>query len=208
MRNRAVRLQCRHAGGYTGLLRDKLGESAYIYGHTTAGHAFVNPDVSEEATSRTPSFRLMYPSGSDLRREWAEGLEYSDLWLRFPLMSDDQIESELYARRLMGTWEVRFDGGSVWHYQFDMSSTTWQLEPGRPYFASPRGTVVAKKQGGSGEEKGEWYVTNAVVMKWNGGDSETWPLPLHVSGHRGDSAGYPLTAKRIAPAKKRGALQR
>lgn len=195
------------AGGYTGLLRDKLGESAWVYGHTTAGHAFVNPDVSEEATSRSPSFRLMYPTGSDLRREWSQGLEYSDLWLRFPLMDDFEIESELYARRLMGTWEVRFDGGSLWQYEFEMPSTTWRIAPGRPYFPTPRGTVVAKKAGKVGD-KGSWYVTNAAVMKWDSGKSETWPLPLQVSGQRGDSEGYPLTANRISPAKKLGVLQR
>ena len=43
-----------------------------MYGHTSVGHSFMNPDVSEEASGNSPSWRQLYPYGSDLRAAWAE----------------------------------------------------------------------------------------------------------------------------------------
>ncbi len=194
------------AGGFTGSLREKFGEAVYVYGHTTAKHAFKNPDVSVECTSASPTFRLLYAPGSDLRNEWAEALEWSDLWLRFPLMSDEEIAGELYARRLMGTWEVLFGGGALWNYQFTWAPASWKIDVGRPYMPTPAGTVIATKQGKVGD-KGSWYITTALVMKWESGKSETWPLPLHIIGQQGESEGYPLKARRLSRPKKLGILQ-
>ena len=100
------------ANGFSGKLREKLGSDVWVYAHTTVGHSYMNPDVSEEMADNTPSYRLLYPYGSDLRAAWSEALHYTDLWLRYPLLYDRALAAEVNARRLLGSWEVTGAGAA------------------------------------------------------------------------------------------------
>lgn len=195
-------------GGFTGKIREKLGGTVWVYGHTTVGHAFMNPDVSEEASSNSPSHRLFYPLGHELRAAWAEALKYTDLWLRFPLLYDADLEAEVNARRLLGTWEVNV-GGTIRRYEFDNAGTTWGVTSGREIDAPPDGTVKAfeSKSKKTAVGQGTWHVKDRVTILWDTGATETWPLPLHAIGQTGMAGGVPLTAKRISHTIGHGKLQ-
>ncbi len=204
---------------YTGKLREKLGGDVRVFGHTTAGHAFMNPDVSKEDSGSSPSYSKIHPYGTDLRAAWAEGLKYSDLWLRFPLLSDDQISAELYARRLMGKWEVRTDEDGVYTYQFDWAHGDWSLTPGtdpRPSLdALPSGKLVAtdsKNPKGSSYDATWYFTSTSLQINWTTGTIETWPLPLKAVAQMGTAQRqsgdtYLTKAKRISRPQKLGHLQ-
>jgi len=130
---------CGVLNGYIGKLRDALRGDVYVYGHLSPGHSYMNPQVSEEASSNSPTFRLLYPNGDDLCAIWSDALHYSDLWLRFPLMEDYQVDRELNGRRLMGKWEVT-GLGAPRAYEFDWP----QVWTGRDFARSPRGTVTQR----------------------------------------------------------------
>ncbi len=197
------------ADGFTGKLREKFGgDAVWVYGHTTAGHSFMNPDVSEEATGNSPTWRMLYPVGSELRSPWAEALKYTDLWARFPMMDDGPIAAEVNARRLLGTWEVKGSGPAL-HYVFDTAYTAWTQDSGRDYDAPPTGTVKATdaKNKASAVDKGTWTITDRVTVTWESGPTEFWALPLRVVGQQGLSAGSTFTAKRLSHTLGHGQLQ-
>src|SRR5581483_6479092 len=197
------------AGGFTGKLREKLGGGAvWVYGHTSVGHSFMNPDVSEEATGSSPSYRMLYPVGADLRAAWAEALKYTDLWLRFPMMGDESIAAEVNARRLLGTWEVT-GGGAARRYEFDTKFTAWNQDSGDSLSASPTGTVKAgdPRARAGAADTGTWTITDRVTVTWASGLTETWPLPLRVIGQQVTSGTDTLTAKRLSHALGHGKLQ-
>jgi len=195
-------------GGFTGKMREKLGGDVWVYGHTTVGHSFMNRDVSEEMGDNSPSFKLFYPPGHDLRSAWAEAIKYTDLWLRFPLIENASIDAEVNARRLLGTWEVNF-GGTPYVYDFDMPEATWSLSSGRDIDAAPEGTVKAyePKNKKVAVDVGTWTVTDEVSVTWDSGWTESWPLPLKTMGQSGTSNGVLLTAKRLTHPTTHGKLQ-
>ena len=68
-------------------LTDLLAE---VYGHATAGHAFRNPTVRA-----FPGGKRVAPA--DNIKGWVDAFNdtSNDLWMRFPFMTDDEIEAEL-----------------------------------------------------------------------------------------------------------------
>jgi hypothetical protein len=196
------------AGGFTKKLREKLGGDVWVYGHTTVGHSFMNRDVSEEYGGNSPSFKLYYPPGDDLRAAWAEALKYTDLWLRFPMLFQPAIDAEVNSRRLLGTWEVNF-GGTIYRYDFEDLGTVWSVASGRDIDAPPEGTVKAFELPNKKDvaDKGTWKITDQVRITWESGWQESWPLPLHVSAQSGMSEGVLLTAKRLTHTLGKGKLQ-
>ncbi|GEM_PF-1939331 len=193
------------AQGFTGKLRAKLGGDVWVYGHTTAGHSFLNPDVSEEASDNSPTWRMLYPSGSELRAAWADALRYTDLWLRFPMLDDDDIYAEVNARRLLGTWEVN-KSGAISHYVFDELYTTWIVDSGQDINDPPSGIVQAvdPKKRSSVLDHGAWAIGDELYINWNSGSAETWPLPLRLVGQQGTAGTVPLSAKRLRHSEGHG----
>ncbi|HEY1376247.1 MAG TPA: hypothetical protein VGF55_05610 [Gemmataceae bacterium] len=197
---------CGSAQGFNGALREKLGGDTWVYGHTSVGHTFMNPDVSEE--SSTGPWRMLYPLGAELRAAWAEALKYTDLWLRFPLMTDDTIAAELNARRLLGKWEVT--GGETWHYVFDdTDGTAWTVDSDREINADPVGTVKAfdPKNARTPVDAGTWVITDKVSIAWDSGEKETMPITLRVAGQSVMNNGTIRTARRLSHPFSHGKLQ-
>lgn len=54
-------------GGFSTKLQEKIGPGVWVYGHTTLGHSYANPDVSEVQQSRSPRFRRLF-AGSPISR--------------------------------------------------------------------------------------------------------------------------------------------
>lgn len=181
--------------GFTLKLQQKLGADVWIYGHTSVGHSFANPDVSEAQRARNPGYRRLYPYGTDLRGPWAEALLYTDMWLRFPIMWDVYIERELYAIRLLGTWKVTI-GGKAQTYTFKWSKTDGTFDDLDSINQNPSGTVSA-----TGGGAGTWTIDEQVQISWNSGAKETWNLPLKVAAQTGSIDGIPLTATRLTHTK-------
>jgi hypothetical protein len=196
------------AGGLTGKLREKLGGDVWVYGHTSVGHSFMNPDVSEEADNNSPSFRTFYPYGTDLRAAWAEALKYTDLWARFPLLTDDLTAAHVNSRRLLGSWEVTGNGSPA-VYDFDTSGAGWTDSSERGFYDPPTGTVkeLDPKNRRNVLDEGAWEINDAVTVTWESGATESWPLPLRAVGQTINAAGSLLTAKRLAHTLGHGRLQ-
>jgi hypothetical protein len=196
------------ASGFTGKFREKLGGDVWVYGHTTVGHAFLNPDVSEEASGNSPTWRMLYPAGDELRAPWAEALKYTDLWLRFPLLDDDNIYAEVNARRLLGSWLVKTSGSSS-KYVFDMPAKTWALNSDQNIDDPPTGTVkeIDPSHAASVQDQGTWKITDQLVISWDSGGTDNWPLPLKVVGQQGTTGSTPLTAQRLQHTLGHGAIQ-
>jgi hypothetical protein len=196
------------ANGFGSKLREKLGSDVWVYGHTSVGHSFMNPDVSEDTGDNSPSYRLIYPGGSDLRAAWNEALHYTDLWIRYPLLYDRAIAAEVNARRLLGAWEVT-GAGSVRLYDFDTPGTPWSQSSGVDIDAAPTGTVkvMDPKKRTTVIDQGTWTVTDRVAVKWASGAAESWPLPLRAIGQSVTAGPTMLTAKRINHTMGHGRLQ-
>lgn len=199
---------CGKEQGFSGKIREKLGNSVWIYGHTTVGHTFKNPDISEEASSNSPTYHLLYPYGTELRAPFAEALKYTDLWHRMVTMEYPAIEAELNARRLLGTWEV--SGAGVKNkYVFDYKYETWSITSGRAIDEPIVGTVklIDPKNSKAVLETGSWTITDKVYVSWPSGGSETWPLHLTTAGQPVIAGGNYLTAKRLSRPEGHGKLQ-
>jgi hypothetical protein len=196
------------AQAFTGKLRAALGADVWVYGHTSGEHSFDNPDVSEEATANSPTFRLFPPSRTGFNDEWAEALRYTDLWLRFPVIDDDHVADELNARRLLGTWEVT-GGGATRRYAFTNKFKAWTATSGRELDAAPTGTVKAvdPKKHGALLDEGTWEVSNVVVVTWKSGAEERWVPPLQVVGQPVLAGRNQLTARRLSHPEKHGVDQ-
>jgi hypothetical protein len=193
--------------GFSGKLRSKIGGDVWVYGHTSVGHTFNNPDVSEEASGNSPTFQLLY-SGAELRGPWAEALKYTDLWLRFPFMDLDDIDAEVNARRLLGNWEVRSPAG-VRQYVFETVYQAWNLESGRDIAETPSGTVKAfdPKNQSTAVDRGTWEITDELSVDWDSGTNEIWPLPLRIVGQQSSGDSGQLTARRTSHPSAFGKLQ-
>ena len=150
----------------------------------------------------------MYGEGNDLRSPWADALKYTDLWLRFPLMEDDDINAELNVRRLLGKWEVSASA-AVRHYQFDSPVTAWTVRSGRDIAAPPTGTVknTDPRKPSSLIVQGAWQITDRLYVNWPSGTREIWPLPLRVTGQQGMAGASPINARRISRPQHHGILQ-
>jgi hypothetical protein len=180
--------------GFTKLLQEKLGSGIWVYGHTTAGHSFMNPDVSEMQPSYSPNYSLYYPIGHDLRAAWADALKYSDMWIRFPIMWQDFITLELYAVRLLGQWRVG-QGNSSPVYEFKWERNNRSFESLSDINAYPAGTV---KTLGASTRMGLWTIQDqGVVVNWNDGATELWPLPLRSQGTQVNIGNQVISATRI-----------
>lgn len=193
-------------GGFSGKLREKLGYSAKVVGHTTVAHAFCNPNVSVESTSSSPSFRLLYHRGSPLRSAWADALQWTDLWVRFPLMSIPAIDREANVRRLIGKWRVRI-GGTTRQYEFETKYRVWTVNSGRAIDAIPTGTAkVFNNRTLLG--RGTWAMKDQLIINWDTGSRESWELPLKVTGQHGTAGSSTLTAARLSRPSNLGTRQR
>jgi hypothetical protein len=155
-------------GGFSTKLQEKIGRDSWIYGHTSLGHSFANPDVSEVQQNRSPGYRDLFRG--ELRAAWSEALHYTDMWLRFPLMWDEYIERELNAIRLLGNWNL--PGGKS--YVFNWSRENGTYESIESINSLPVGTVEDK----AGKRKGTWTIDRTVDLTWDSGDSETWSMPV------------------------------
>jgi hypothetical protein len=157
--------------GLTTRLQRKLGGNVWIYGHTCAGHSFMNPAVSEV---NTMAYRKMYPYGDDLYSAWAEALQYTDLWARFPMLIDSDIARELYAIRLSGKWRVGA-GSTSKTYQFEWKPSTGTYDESN-IAIWPSGAVT---QVGT-KNRGTWAIDDVMQVFWEDGTEETWELPLNA----------------------------
>lgn len=157
------------AGGFSTMLQQKIGRGVWVYAHTSAGHSFANPDVSEVQQSRDPRYRLLYRN--ELRVAWNEALHYTDMWLRFPVMSDEYVERELNAIRLLGRWRVPESKT----YMFQWSRTTGTYDGLASLNRNPDGTV----RDVTGGRRGTWTIRDDLELTWNTGESETWSMPLN-----------------------------
>lgn len=91
-------------GGFADLLADAIraaapGWSGWVDGHTIAGHTTKNRYVRRFRGAADGGAWIVEP-GSKLWRRWGDAIRGrvpSDLRLRFPLMTDDEIRAELGA---------------------------------------------------------------------------------------------------------------
>jgi len=156
-------------GGFSTKLQEKIGKSVWIYGHTTLGHSFANPNVSEVQQDRSPKFRVLF-EGSDLMAAWAESLRYTDMWVRFPVMWDEYIERELNGIRLLGKWKV--PSGDT--YVFEWSKANGKYDSLDSINKNPNGTV----RNDTSKQKGTWVIDRDLEIRWDGGGREAWSMPL------------------------------
>lgn len=155
-------------GGFSTMLQKKIGWDTWVYGHTTLGHSFANPDVSEVQQNRNPGFRELFRG--DLRAAWSEALHYTDMWLRFPLMWDEYITRELNAIRLLGSWSV--PGGKKYVFEWDKQNGFYDSIDAMN--KNPVGRV--KDAGGA---TGTWTIDQTLDITWESGDTESWTMPLN-----------------------------
>lgn len=173
------------ANGFSTRLMEKVGRDTWVYGHTSLGHSFANPDVSEVQPSRSPTWRELFKG--DLRAAWSEALHYTDMWLRFPIMWDVYIERELNAIRLLGSWQI--PGGAK--YVFEWSKTPGTYDSLEAINVNPDGTVKDDANG----RRGTWTIADSLEISWDTGETETWPMPLRPTGQTID--GIPGVAQRL-----------
>ncbi len=205
---------CGRPNKYTTELNLKLSIGSKVFGHTTVGHSFMNPDVSVCGDTYLTG-RLLHPYGSELRAPWAEALKRSDLWARFPVMTEEQIAAECNARRLMGVWDVAYDGGGGKHYHFDWPQQAWCITSGRSPGEPPEGTVSSTlRNSKTTTATGVWRICRSLQITWDDGSTESWCLPLQTSGQAGEgisggNKAYTLEARRLArpPENRLGPLQ-
>lgn len=156
--------------GLTTRLQRKLGGNVWIYGHTCAGHSFMNPAVSEV---NKMAYRKMFAYGDGLYSAWSEALQYTDLWARFPMLVDSDITRELYAIRLAGKWRVSV-GSTASTYQFDWKPSTGTYDESN-IEVWPSGAVTRV----GSAQKGTWTIDDVLQVFWDDGTAETWELPLN-----------------------------
>lgn len=85
-------------GGFADRLRDELcelGVRATVYAHSTAGHCTRNPFVRVFAPDERRGGHWLVEPHSKLWPAWVRALRSTDLRLRYPFMSREQIEAEL-----------------------------------------------------------------------------------------------------------------
>lgn len=84
-------------GYFAETLQKDLGGSFTVVGHTNSGHAVRNPHVTRYPAA--PGEEYVIKPGSGLWREWYCALACTyprgDLWMRFPFMTQNEIEYEL-----------------------------------------------------------------------------------------------------------------
>ena len=156
------------AGGFSTKLQEKIGRDCWIYGHTSLGHSFANPDVSEVQQSRSPSWRQLFTG--ELRAAWSEALHNTDMWLRFPFMWDEYIEKELNAIRLLGSWRV--PSGNTYVFTWSKQNSTYDSIESMN--KDPEGAVTNE----AGRQKGTWTIGSSLDITWDSGESESWTMPI------------------------------
>ncbi len=156
-------------GGFSTKLQAKIGCGVWVYGHTTKGHSFANPDVSEVQQSRSPKFTELF-KGTPLRAAWAESLLYTDMWLRFPIMWNMYIERELNAIRLLGRWSV--PGSKT--YVFDWARANGTYDSLESLNKDPEGTVKDE----AGRRNGSWTIADLANNVGPPATPRRWPMPL------------------------------
>jgi hypothetical protein len=155
--------------GFSSQLQEKLKPNIWVYGHTTVGHSFTNPDVSEVQGVRSPRYRKLF-ADSELRGAWQEALAYTDMWLRFPIMWDEYIIRELNAIRLLGKWKV--SGNKIYIFEWNKQNGKYgQLSD---LNMKPDGTIRDE----TGRRSGTWKVDEVVRIFWDTGETENWALPV------------------------------
>jgi hypothetical protein len=189
-------------GGFSSTLQRKLGQGIWVYGHKTVGHSFANPDVTEVQQERKPEFKVLDFRNADSARSlydpWCVSLQYTDMWIRFPIMWVKYIERELFAIRLLGTWRLQ---GSNKTYLFEWNRKNGTYDDLASMNKDPVGTVSIV---GDQVSKGTWTINDALMIEWQSGDKEVWPLPLDSKGTRvrkGSSESTAVRLKRNNPGK-------
>ena len=183
-------------GGFSTMLQEKIGRSVWVYGHTTKGHSFANPDVSEVQQSRNPRFRRLF-AGSDLTAAWAESLLYTDMWLRFPIMWDIYIERELNAIRLLGKWNV--PGSKT--YVFEPAKANGTYDSSDSLNQNPKGTVRDE----TGKRNGTWTISEELEISWESRESEKWSIPVKPNGQSIVAvSGFATRLSHTLPGKRQG----
>ena len=66
-----------------------------VLGHYSVGHSFLNPQVHEYPNSGSVKGLQTAPEGKQAAFAKAIRAKHSDLWLRFPFMSQDELDAEL-----------------------------------------------------------------------------------------------------------------
>lgn len=181
--------------GFSTQLQADLGQKIWVYGHTTVGHAYTNPDVSEVQQVRCPRFRKLF-AGSDLMGAWQVALSYTDMWLRFPIMWDEFIIRELNAIRLLGTWIVSGNR----KYVFEWSKPDGRYASLSDLNVNPAGTIREENT----PRSGKWTIDDVVRISWNTGETESWALPVNPKSQ--PILGGTSSAKRLTHTKP-GKLQ-
>jgi hypothetical protein len=86
--------------GFADRLRDELGDQgvrATVFAHSTAGHCTRNPRARVFLPDERRGGQWLVEPGSELWSAWLRALHSTDLRLRFPFMTREQLEAELRA---------------------------------------------------------------------------------------------------------------
>lgn len=150
--------------GFASWLADELSDlNPWVYAHVPPpGHTFTNANVVYY-----PGGNWVIEKGHRLWRDWYHDMhsEKNDLWARFPFMTQDEIEAELEAPEfLLGRWSLKPGGYDVVFFGDKWAA---RLHPGSRYGVAAWGKWTATK--------------HRLSVMWNGGDDETWPLPLSLT---------------------------
>lgn len=85
-------------GGIADALRDALNElgcAATVVAHATVGHAFHNPYVREFVPGSDNGGEWLIGPHDPSWSKWVHAMQHSDLWLRMPFLTHEEIVKEL-----------------------------------------------------------------------------------------------------------------
>jgi hypothetical protein len=77
-------------GGFAERVSTAMGANAVVFGHVTAGPSCANP-----SWVRFPGGARVIPEGDTMYGAWVTALRETNLWARFPWMSDAELRSTL-----------------------------------------------------------------------------------------------------------------
>jgi|SRR5689334_8994339 len=82
--------------GFAQDLADRLGGHIVVYGHTCPGHSFTNPYVTRYPFVYEDTQPFLVEPGGTYWGPWYRHIKgKSDIWMRFPFMSKEEVEAEL-----------------------------------------------------------------------------------------------------------------
>jgi hypothetical protein len=89
-------------GGFAETLAGLVGNGSVVYGHTTIGHSYCNPNVTYYPNSGDQDAPFLIGRQNPRWRVWVQRMRDTDLWMRFPFMSKQEIEAELAPKKEQG----------------------------------------------------------------------------------------------------------